>query len=387
VEEKTQITVSVIGFGRSGTSLTMRLLQQLGVAIGAERDLLEPQQSDNPRGYFEPRWMVDLNDEILAALGSTWWQPLSVAQGWERDTALDPLRERAKDLVAEKLGDEPLRGWKDPRLTLTLPLWKQVVPDQRYVICLRNPIDAIASIQRRPEPTQSVAEWSELWLEYTARALQETAGAPRLIVFYDDYFADAAREVERLARFVGVSPADERCALTTATVETDLRHHVTSALELASLDAVAPSARLLYLALLATQELRRGTNDQTSAIPAAVEQLATSLWTTSRRSTEAVHAEVRSQLEQVEAHARGLEQQVALASELSAERALAREQSDLLLEAREQELTRLQEELAKQAHDVAELERAIAELQNTVSWRVTRPARVGKRLLAERGRR
>jgi hypothetical protein len=75
--------VCVLGFGRSGTSLTMRLLHLLGVEIGPQEDLLAPGEADNPRGYWEPRWMGGLNDEILAKLGTVWWRPLPAASGRE----------------------------------------------------------------------------------------------------------------------------------------------------------------------------------------------------------------------------------------------------------------------------------------------------------------
>ena len=85
----------VLGFGRSGTSLTMRLLNLLGVALGPEEDLLRPVEADNTRGYWEPQWMVELNEEILAELDTVWWRPLPAEPGWERREALEPLRERA----------------------------------------------------------------------------------------------------------------------------------------------------------------------------------------------------------------------------------------------------------------------------------------------------
>jgi hypothetical protein len=192
--------VCVLGFGRSGTSLTMRLLHLLGVEIGPQEDLLAPGEADNPRGYWEPGWMVGLNDEILAKLGTVWWRPLPVASGWERSADFDELRERASGLLKEKFGGAPLWGWKDPRTTLTLPFWKELVPDAKYVICLRNPADAISSIQRRPDPELSIGAWGDLWLEYTARALRETQGCPRTLVFYEDFFHDLSGSSRRRRR-------------------------------------------------------------------------------------------------------------------------------------------------------------------------------------------
>jgi hypothetical protein len=42
--------VCVLGFARSGTSLTMRLLDLLGVELGPREDLLPAIEAENPRG-------------------------------------------------------------------------------------------------------------------------------------------------------------------------------------------------------------------------------------------------------------------------------------------------------------------------------------------------
>jgi hypothetical protein len=170
--------------------LTMRLLNLLGVDIGPAEDLTLPTEVENSRGYWEPRWLMDLNDEILARLDTVWWRPLDAELGWEHRSDLEPLREQARRLLQEKFGSAGLWGWKEPRTTLTLTFWRELVPDARYVICLRNPVDAISSFQRRPEPNLSVGAWGELWLEYTARALEQTRESPRLLVFYEDLLRD-----------------------------------------------------------------------------------------------------------------------------------------------------------------------------------------------------
>jgi hypothetical protein len=249
----------VLGFGRSGTSLTMRLLNLLGVDVGPEEDLLPPQEAENPAGYWEPRWMMELNDELLARLDTVWWRPLQAEPGWERDPELDPLRERARDLLREKFGSAPLWGWKEPRTTLTLPFWRDLVPNARYVICLRNPADAISSLQRRPEPNLPIRAWGDLWLEYTARALQETQGSPRLLVFYEDLFRDARGEIARIASFLDLDPPAENGSLQRLLEEIrpGMRHHATSSLELAAAWGLAPATRAAFLALRAAEDARR----------------------------------------------------------------------------------------------------------------------------------
>ncbi len=267
--------VFVVGFGRSGTSLVARLLALLGARLGRDEDLLLPVSGDNPRGYFEPAWMVELNDEILSALDTNWWQPFTAPDGWERATELDPLRERARSLLAEKLGEDGRWACKDPRLTLTLPFWRELVPDAAYVVCIRNPADAIASHQRREDPTLPTPTWGALWLEHTARALAETAGWPRHVVFYEDLLSDPAGEVERLARFLGTEVAAPDEVL--AAVEPGLSHHTTSAHELAGLMSLPPETRLVFLALKAAHDERRRAQGA-SELADAAERIAPEIW-------------------------------------------------------------------------------------------------------------
>ena len=251
--------VCVLGFGRSGTSLAMRLLNLMGVDIGPEADLVPPVEAENPRGYWEPRWILELNDEILAMLGTDWWHPLRAEPGWERRPEFDSLRERARGMLEKKFGSAPLWGWKEPRTTLTLPFWRELIPNARYVICMRSPADAISSLQRRPEPNLPIRTWGDLWLEYTIRALDETRGQPRLLVFYEDLLGDSRGQIARIASFLGLDPieADERNNRLLPVIEQGLRHHSTSPLELAVAWGISPVARMLFLALRAAEVLRR----------------------------------------------------------------------------------------------------------------------------------
>lgn len=55
----------------------------------------------------------------------------------------------------------------------------------------------------------TVAKGLELWRVYAAAALAGTAGQPRLMVRYEDFFADRAGTARRLAGFVGHGAAFE----------------------------------------------------------------------------------------------------------------------------------------------------------------------------------
>ena len=58
----------MLGMHRSGTSVATRLMNLLGIDLGAEEHLLGP-RPDNPKGFWEYEPIVDLNEEILATAG------------------------------------------------------------------------------------------------------------------------------------------------------------------------------------------------------------------------------------------------------------------------------------------------------------------------------
>ena len=139
--------VCVLGMHRSGTSVAARLMNLLGVDLGAEEQLLSS-QPDNPKGYWEYQPILDINEEILGRLGGNWHEPPPSRPGWETAAEFADLRQRARDLVARTFASADW-GWKDPRTCLTLPFWKRILPPVHYVICMRSPAEVAASLEQR----------------------------------------------------------------------------------------------------------------------------------------------------------------------------------------------------------------------------------------------
>jgi hypothetical protein len=233
--------VCVIGPGRAGTSVTMRVLNLLGVEVGHEEGLVEAGPGA-PKGFWERRDMIRLNDRLLRSRGGSWRGPPRLPLGWETAEDLTDERRQASALLESTFSGRDLWGWKDPRVSLTTAFWLRLVPQLRFVICLRSPVDVADSISpsaggtgddfyySRRGPKWEQALW--LWLTYVASSLANSAGRPRLLVSYDDYFEDRRETVERLARFVGREPppaGGETERRIEEFVEGRLRHHHTSA--------------------------------------------------------------------------------------------------------------------------------------------------------------
>jgi len=344
--------VVVLGFHRSGTSMVTRMLNLLGVDLGDEAELLEAVELDNPRGYWEPRWMIDLNDELLAALGTSAFEPFRAAPGWERSPALEPLRERARELLGRHLAGRSRWGWKDPRTSLTLPFWRELIDAPlACIVCVRSPVETVASALRRGLAGIDHARYAEAWLEHTAAALANTAPEERMLVFYDDVLRDPSEEMRRVAAFVGVAPSEEQLGGIAASAAPDLRHHTSSAFEVADDQSLPVEARALYLLLRSRRDLEQNGTAPPDLL-AALERLAPALEAAQRDRTAAeAGAARRDDLD------RRLREREAELAERSAQLAACSAQ------------------LTERDALLAERDRAIATLLGSRSWRLTRPLR------------
>lgn len=238
-----RIVVCVLGMHRSGTSLTMGVLHRLGVYLGAAENLMQPSK-DNPEGYFENERIVAIDDRLLARLGGSWDEPPEPPGGWERSPALADLRAEARGFLEREFGGYPLWGWKDPRTCLLVPFWRELVPDARYVLCFRNPLDVAASLAARDG--FPLAKSLRLWLVYTAKALADTAGLPKTLISFEDYFVDWDGAVARLAKAAGL---DADAAAARSLLRPELRHHGHTLADVLRHPEVPLPAKALYYAL------------------------------------------------------------------------------------------------------------------------------------------
>ena len=146
---RNQDIICVLGMHRSGTSLSTRLLNLIGVDLGSAEELTTEPAAYNPKGYWEHNVPTSISDAILHRYGGSWDKPPLLPPGWETAAAIDDLREHAQQLVQDQFAELQLWGWKDPRSCLTLPFWQRLLPDMRYIICLRNPVDVACSLEHR----------------------------------------------------------------------------------------------------------------------------------------------------------------------------------------------------------------------------------------------
>src|SRR5438309_9849473 len=198
--------------------MVTRLLHRCGLELGPESDLMPP-QADNPEGFWEHLRFVALNDELLAALGGAWDVPPKPDESFT-GPQLNPLRLKAR-LLIEGFAPANVWGWKDPRNSLTLPFWQDLLPGLRTLIVVRNPLEVAYSMRERNGTSYSFA--LRLWEIYNRRVIEAASKQERFVTHYDLFFEDAASELRRIAHFVGLTDADVTNAAALVTIR---RRHI-----------------------------------------------------------------------------------------------------------------------------------------------------------------
>jgi hypothetical protein len=238
--------VVVLGMHRSGTSAVTHALTELGLhgvadAIGADWS--------NPDGHWESWRLMQLNNRLLQSAGGTWDDPPTGPLDAE-----DPqLAAEAAATLHEVLPVRPWL-WKDPRLSFTLPFWRRVLDCSgsdapAAVLCLRNPLEVAASLERRNGMTRR--EGLILWERYTNACLENLDGLAVFVSRYEDFLADQTQWCRQVTTFLsgqGILGTATAFAAAEAgkVARPELRRHRFAADDVARDGDVTPTQRATY---------------------------------------------------------------------------------------------------------------------------------------------
>ncbi len=147
------LTLIITGMHRSGTSLLASFLQNAGINLG--QNLLAG-GIFNRRGYFED---VDFLEFQRRALQNCCHpdEPGWSDWGWTESEFLDrskllTLQSDAQNLITNRDRNAPVWGWKDPRTSLLLDFWHNLLPTAQYLLVYRFPWDVLDSVLRTNDP-------------------------------------------------------------------------------------------------------------------------------------------------------------------------------------------------------------------------------------------
>jgi hypothetical protein len=227
---------------RSGTSMLTRILKEAGLFIGHK--LL-------PFKLYESAYFVALNEWLLQQANASWDNTYNyqftdeIFMAQAREAIIRELKgKRKKDFLGRhKVKDirdlDVPWGWKDPRTTITIDLWKSVFPDARILHIYRNPVDVAVSLSKREaeirlskklvytlkimrfldyKATQNLSlrvmhpeEGIKLWEEYVSKAfsLDDKYAGDVYHLRYEDFLDDPMAFLPAVADFAGIAASGE----------------------------------------------------------------------------------------------------------------------------------------------------------------------------------
>jgi hypothetical protein len=189
---KGRTLVLVVGSGRSGTSLFTGIMQRLGFHVPQPEVSAD---STNPRGFAEPKWVVDFHTALLNrasvqvadARPSAWAETARVAID-------EDVRRKLREWLAGEFAKSDHVVIKDPRLSWFLPLWRQCAEDvgasPNFVTVLRHPAAVIDSKQRSYGSWQGDVERTAGWVNQVLFTERATRHGPRAFIRYQDLLDD-----------------------------------------------------------------------------------------------------------------------------------------------------------------------------------------------------
>jgi hypothetical protein len=197
--------ILVVGVGRSGTSLLSGMLGQLGFHIPQP----EVKADDtNPRGFGEPRWVVDFHTRLLRELRVTLNDARPAA--WESTAATADDAAIYGELsrwLGGQLAEADALVVKDPRTVWFLDLWMRAAAEHAletsFVTMLRHPAEIVASARKSYGPGLTTAGRASAWINLMLQTEHATRGEPRAFVGYEDLLADWAPEIRRIGTLLG----------------------------------------------------------------------------------------------------------------------------------------------------------------------------------------
>jgi hypothetical protein len=216
----------VVGMHRSGTSYVAGLVRLAGLERlrGDDIDRVEA----NPHGHEEITQLVWVNADVLKSIGSG-WSAVSIEPPLDLAAVPTELRERAHHWLAARTPSTSW-FWKDPRTSVTLPLWREVFPASHRpcaVFVHRHPIAVASSLTRRDGMAEPAG--LALWEAYTRHVLAGMSGLPVAVVSYDEALEHPLERLSGLRSWLegldaSLGPAADEAAVD-AWVDHSARHH------------------------------------------------------------------------------------------------------------------------------------------------------------------
>jgi len=192
--------ILILGMHRSGTSIVAQMVEKWGAYFGEN---IMPPNEFNQDGYWEFNPLVAFHEKLLEFTNNKWFAP---SEEISTKKLLIEFGDEAKQLVQRMDDKASVWCWKDPRMTLFIDFWMEILSNREviYVISNRQAVDISSSLFKRDKLPISIAV--ALW-EFTMYKIIEalSSGNKYIIINYNKLVFDPLNNCKGLFKFLNAS--------------------------------------------------------------------------------------------------------------------------------------------------------------------------------------
>ncbi len=193
--------ILVLGMHRSGTSTMSGVLGILGVELS--KKLIES-HTDNPKGFFEHKDIVELNKELLSYFGIDSDGLFSkLPKNWQEDYKIGEFKKQIKVIIERDFADTNLFLIKDPRISILLKVYIEIFNElninTKFVVMRRNVQDVVLSLYKRNKI--STLEAINTYRYYYQNIDSVLYNTPHLDFWYDNFFENYESAIKNITDF------------------------------------------------------------------------------------------------------------------------------------------------------------------------------------------
>lgn len=198
----------ILGMHKSGTTLVSQILHHSGINMGE----IDPNVHYDRGNKYERQSCLKLNLDIL---GTDTFHIIDLAAS-DALQLTEEQRRRMREIIqsCNKLYAD--WGFKDPRTSLTYPLWASELPEHKIIAVYRLPAEIWPRFRHQNLYSQyrnpyRAWEFMQRWHEHNLKILNylQQTKMDFLVMSYHELMASRT-EFERLQEFVGVKLNDRR---------------------------------------------------------------------------------------------------------------------------------------------------------------------------------
>lgn len=233
--------VVILGMHRSGTTMITKILENLGLYVGEEKE-----ENHEALFFWEiNNWIFDLHTARPELPHNMQFTNPKTKQIIEESLQYFVQSPRKKKYLGNlNTNYQSLQaldfnfGWKDPKNTFTLEFWKSIFPNPKIIHVYRNPIDCISSYIERDLVMKNQFQWDwkkkvkrrflithkfnynfrlynleqgyQLWQEYVQKAIDlQKDNSNYLAIQYEQFLKQPEIEIQKMLAFCNLSPSEQ----------------------------------------------------------------------------------------------------------------------------------------------------------------------------------